>query len=284
MLTEKHFGQGMCCHCRQALTLNQDSNVVIRMKAARGSLQEGDDVLSKQPLAAGPHFFSMKSPDPTEQDIVPVASRMSPAPYPDALMKPRTNVSKAGQRTAACQMLLYNMCICHMCFSVCLGNRLQTGDSYCTLAWLLCDSGAASTKGIAVTAFGPSAGADRLSGNVEPVTYKGCICYTDRTVMLCRCWTAGLRPPALMALTLSMMASAALTAACRSMPCKTSHPSAQASSPLQLEWTRVQAKVVRKLHLVIKNLDDTCTSHFWPGKLMAQCQAHVNSQFRQGST
>lgn len=67
------------------------------MRAASNSLQEGDDVLSQQPLATGPHFFSMKSPDPAEQDIAPVASRMSPAPYPDALMKPRTNVSKAGQ-------------------------------------------------------------------------------------------------------------------------------------------------------------------------------------------
>ena len=92
----KHFCQGACCHCRQALTLNQESSVVIRMKAARTSLQEGDDVLSQQPLAASPHFFSMKSPDPTERGIAPVPSCMTPAPYPDALMKPRTNVSKAG--------------------------------------------------------------------------------------------------------------------------------------------------------------------------------------------
>ena len=67
------------------------------MMAARSSLQEGDDVVSQQPLAAGPHFFSMKPKDPAEQEIAPVPRRMSPAPHLDALMKPRTNVRKAGQ-------------------------------------------------------------------------------------------------------------------------------------------------------------------------------------------
>ena len=72
-------------------------------------------MLSQQPLAAGPHFFSMKSPDPTEQEIVAVASRMSPAPYPDTLMKPRTNVSQAGQHIAAYWQSLYNIYICYTC-------------------------------------------------------------------------------------------------------------------------------------------------------------------------
>lgn len=93
-------------HCRRALTLNQASDVVIRMKAARRPLQEGDDVLSQQPLAAGAHFFSMKSRDPSEQEIVAVPSRTTPAPRPEALSVPRTNVSKTFGNYAA-QSLLY---------------------------------------------------------------------------------------------------------------------------------------------------------------------------------
>ena len=86
--------------CSRALTLNHDSDVMIRMTAARSSMQNGDDVLSQRPLATGPQFFSIKSRDPTEQDIVPVPSRMSPAPHPDALLKPKRNVSKAGRHMA----------------------------------------------------------------------------------------------------------------------------------------------------------------------------------------
>ena len=74
--------------------LNQSSDVVIRMKLARSSLQQEDDVLTQQPLAAGPHFFSMKSPEPNEQEILPVPSRMTPDPYSEAMLKPRTNVSQ----------------------------------------------------------------------------------------------------------------------------------------------------------------------------------------------
>lgn len=74
--------------------LNQGSDVVIRMKLARSSLQQGDDVWTQQPLAAGPHFFSTRSLEPTEQEILPVPSRTAPAPYPEALLKPRTDVSR----------------------------------------------------------------------------------------------------------------------------------------------------------------------------------------------
>lgn len=92
-------------HCRRLLTLNQTSDVVIRTNAARRCLQEGDDVLSQQPLAAGAHFFSTKSPNPSEQEIVAVPSRMTPAPHAEALLTPRTNVSKTSG--PCCPSLLY---------------------------------------------------------------------------------------------------------------------------------------------------------------------------------
>ena len=83
----------MLLDCRRALALNQASDVMIKTKAARSGLQQGDDVLSQHPLAVAPHFFSMKTPEPTEQQMEPVPSRMTPAPRPDALSEPRRNVS-----------------------------------------------------------------------------------------------------------------------------------------------------------------------------------------------
>lgn len=97
--------KGGLLHCRRALTLSQTSDVVIRMKAARGGLQERDDLLSQQPLAAGPYFFSMKSPDPSDQEIVPVPSRMTPALHAEALSQPRTNVHTTSCHQAAPRLL-----------------------------------------------------------------------------------------------------------------------------------------------------------------------------------
>lgn len=93
--------------------------------------------------------------------------------------------------------------------------------------------------------------------SAEPLAYNTRFCTTDRRITLCRCWTAGLHAQALMALTLSMAASAALTAAYSNMPWKISHPPARPSSPLQPAWMCVQAKVLPKLHLASKSKADT---------------------------
>lgn len=71
----------------------QTDDVVIRMATARGGLQEGHDVLSLQPLAASAHFFGVKAPDPSEQDIMPVPSRYTPDPCQDAAAVPRARMS-----------------------------------------------------------------------------------------------------------------------------------------------------------------------------------------------
>ena len=74
--------------------LAQTNEVVVRMPTTRRDLQEGDDVLSQQPLAASAHFFSMKAPDPSEQEITPVPPRVAPDPCQDANAVPRAHVSK----------------------------------------------------------------------------------------------------------------------------------------------------------------------------------------------
>ncbi|DBA93135.1 TPA: hypothetical protein ACH3X2_003448 [Trebouxia sp. C0005] len=65
---------------RRAIGLGQATDILLKLKLARQSLKEQIDVLSQQPLAASPHFFSLKAPDPTQQEIVAVPARTTPPP------------------------------------------------------------------------------------------------------------------------------------------------------------------------------------------------------------
>ncbi|DBA79253.1 TPA: hypothetical protein ACH3X1_009067 [Trebouxia sp. C0004] len=67
-------------HCQQETSTGQANNMLLKLKPARQSLKEQVDVLSQQPLAASPHFFSLKAPDPTQQEIVAVPARTTPPP------------------------------------------------------------------------------------------------------------------------------------------------------------------------------------------------------------
>ena len=84
-----------CCSadCRRAIGLGQASDIVLKLKPARQNLKEQVDVLSQQPLAASPHFFSLKAPDPTQQEIVAVPARTSPPPAGKLTLSTRAQVS-----------------------------------------------------------------------------------------------------------------------------------------------------------------------------------------------
>ena len=56
---------------------------MLNLKPAKQGLIQQDDVLSQQPLAVSPHFFSLKAPDQAEHEIVPLPSRIAPAAYAD---------------------------------------------------------------------------------------------------------------------------------------------------------------------------------------------------------
>ena len=79
--------------CRRALVLNEGHDLVVKVHVARGRLQSNDDVLSQPPLGASPHFFSMQSPDPMEQDKGPLPTRTTPAPVQHVISMPRAHVS-----------------------------------------------------------------------------------------------------------------------------------------------------------------------------------------------
>ncbi len=84
-----------CCSAdyRRAIGLGQASDIVLKLKPARQSLKEQIDVLSQQPLAASSHFFSLKAPDPTQQEIVAVPARTAPPPAGKLTPSTRAHVS-----------------------------------------------------------------------------------------------------------------------------------------------------------------------------------------------
>lgn len=79
--------------CRRAIGLGQASDIVLNLKPAKQSLTQRDDALSQQPLAASPHFFSLKASDPTDHETVPVPVRIVPAPYGNHMPTTRVHVS-----------------------------------------------------------------------------------------------------------------------------------------------------------------------------------------------
>ncbi len=92
-----------CClsDCRRAIGLGQASDIVLKLKPARHSLKEQVDVLSQQPLAASPHFFSLKAADPTQQEIVAVPARTTPPTAGKLTPSTRAHVSRClGQHIA----------------------------------------------------------------------------------------------------------------------------------------------------------------------------------------
>lgn len=80
------------CQCRRAIGLHQASDIALNLKPTKQGLREQADVLSQQPLAASPHFFSLKAPDPTEHEIVAVPPRSAPTAHEDALPSTRSHV------------------------------------------------------------------------------------------------------------------------------------------------------------------------------------------------
>ncbi len=87
--------------CRRAIGLGQASDIVLKLKPARHSLKEQIDVLSQQPLAASPHFLSLKAADPTQQEIVAVPARTTPPPAGKLTPSIRAHVSRCmGQHIA----------------------------------------------------------------------------------------------------------------------------------------------------------------------------------------
>lgn len=79
--------------CRCAIGLGQADDIVLNLKPAKQSLKQRDDVLLQQPLAASPHFFSLKASDPTDHETVPVPGRIAPAPYRNPMPTTRAHVS-----------------------------------------------------------------------------------------------------------------------------------------------------------------------------------------------
>ena len=81
--------------CRCAIGLGQASDIVLNLTPAKQSLKQRDDALSQQPLAASPHFFSLKASDPTDHETVPVPVpvRILPAPYGNPTPTTRVHVS-----------------------------------------------------------------------------------------------------------------------------------------------------------------------------------------------
>lgn len=95
VLLHSSTGLSSCCSAdhRRAIGLGQATDILLKLKLARQSLKEQIDVLSQQPLAASPHFFSLKAPDPTQQEIVAVPARTTPPPAGKLTPSTRAHVS-----------------------------------------------------------------------------------------------------------------------------------------------------------------------------------------------
>ena len=104
-------------YCRRAIVQGQATDIVVRLTPGRAVLKEQDDVLSQQPLAASPHFFSLEAPNTTWHKIAPVPCKRSPAASVDPKPSVRSHVrmismSSKGSCSAARGCIMWAMPVC----------------------------------------------------------------------------------------------------------------------------------------------------------------------------